>query len=421
MRAPDLLEDRIRDAGASPRTSLDVDALWDDGLRARRRRRTRIAGVSIAAVAVGVLVVPELVGEWAPRVSTRPDAVGGDGSVPDAPTGQPTAACADPEVPSSLMCPHWQREASGSLLVPPVVEGSDVFVSMSDRLVALDVTTGATAWTLELENPVLERPAVSRERVFVSDSTGQLTSLDRETGERQWKVPVGPTRTPVVAGETVVVASVDRLVGLSVVDGSQRWVVPMRGELSSPVVVSAMALVGDGDGVIHAVDTVAGELTWEAEADNGSHLVLDADDDVVVASGFDRPVVGLDRTSGERLWTSETNAGSPAPRFVPGGQVVQAMRDGRVLAFDAREGTSSEVATVFGAREVIVGPEGLLYVVEGDGDATAWTPGGQQVWSTDTRIDSLAVGGTRDEPWMVAVDQGREGLVGLPAPPWEAE
>ena len=415
MSVPDL-EDRIREAAASPRGTVDVESLWTDGVRARRRRRAGVAGVSLAVVAAGLIVVPDLVNGWTPQISGPMDAVDG-GRAGDQEIGEetPSASCDETAGPPSVTCPNWDRAASG-VVVAPVAEGGQVFVGTANRLVAVDVATGGTVWTSEFDGPVNVEPAIDEELVLVSHAPQQLSALDRETGQQRWTVPIGVARAPVVAGESVAVPTDDQLVGLSMLDGSQRWAVPMKGELTRPVVEEGTLFVGDGKGIVKAVDASTGQVTWEAETGNGTHLSLDADGEVVVASGFDRPVVGFDRRSGERLWTSDANAASPAPVLLDGGHVVQAMEDGRLVIFDTVTGTTREIARVWGASQVTVGPDGLLYVLEADGDATALTPDGRQVWAADTRVDSLTITGTPTDSWMVAVDQVDKRLLGIPAP-----
>ena len=64
---------------------------------------------------------------------------------------------------------------------------------------------GGLAWRTETDGTVRSSPAVSRDRVYVGSSDGQLYALDRATGAVRWKYPAGGSvlSSPAVANGLV--------------------------------------------------------------------------------------------------------------------------------------------------------------------------------------------------------------------------
>jgi outer membrane protein assembly factor BamB len=126
------------------------------------------------------------------------------------------------------------RHAAGGVRVPPVVDGTRVFVGADDgRILALDAGSGAVAWeafvgggvtalgaghglvyagagdkqfhcldargktkwTYRIGSSPAGRIAVDRERVYFAAGDNVIRALDRETGNQRWQAPL--TRRPV--------------------------------------------------------------------------------------------------------------------------------------------------------------------------------------------------------------------------------
>ncbi len=96
----------------------------------------------------------------------------------------------------------------------PVVRGGVAYVSHHNQLTAIDLKKGTTLWT---HGPVrasqggffFSRPEVTATQIVVAAANGELTALDRATGNVSWSWQTGyELRTPpVVAGGRLTTAT----------------------------------------------------------------------------------------------------------------------------------------------------------------------------------------------------------------------
>lgn len=327
-----------------------------------------------------------------------------------------TTGCAAADQVASFDCPQWQV-AARDVTAKPVIDGDAVFVGTVDQLVALDATTGKLTWSVDLDGPVLHPPAIGPTDVYVVDARGHLTAIDRSTGESGWTVHAHSLVAPVLTEGTIALATVGKVTGHDVDDGSERWVVKLSGAPSPLAGTGDRVFVGDGNGDARAIDATTGEVVWRVGVD-GWFVALHEDRAAVITSGLSGPLGALDHRTGERLWTSEVEIGWVEPHATLGSGRFHLVHDGRLWAIDPADGSGTPVAAVGTATSLTVGPQGLLYVIAEDGEVTVLTRDGTQLDTpaVEGRVRDLVVSWADGVPWMVAVDADRTRLVGLPAP-----
>jgi outer membrane assembly lipoprotein YfgL len=226
---------------------------------------------------------------------------------------------------------RWRVSLPARVLTPPLVAGGRVFVALSDRsTMAFDGSTGARLWVQTRSgDPLVLRQAgvlLAVGDTLVAGGLGRLQGLNHNNGRVVWDAPLAtPRGTNEVERLVDVVGPVSRL-GNSVcarafnatvgcVDASTGrvvWTRPSQGAvgvhgdeqhvvgsdsdgrlvawqrntgeplwtlerlkyrgLTAPLVVNGRALVGDEQGVVHAVDlkTSADVSRWRAD---GSAIV----------------------------------------------------------------------------------------------------------------------------------------------------
>lgn len=225
---------------------------------------------------------------------------------------------------------------------------------------------GGLAWRTETDGTVRSSPAVSRDRVYVGSSDGQLYALDRATGAVRWKYPAGGSvlSSPAVANGLVLFTRRDGvLVALDAARGSVRWTVKTGTELpfpwgregwdfyvSSPVIAGDLAIFAAGDGNIYALDVATGRQRWRYAAGTlfrsspavaEGHIVVGGADGYVYALGLDGALRWRGETEGATLssekegFDRKTIQGSPA---IADGKVYVGSRDAYLYAFDLRDG-----------------------------------------------------------------------------------
>lgn len=146
-------------------------------------------------------------------------------------------------------------------------------------------------------------PAVTDDGVYVPDRDA-LVKLDRETGEKRWRVPVDtPYAASVVGDDTVVQTGWQETVAVTR-DGKVTW----RRDLQS----RAGAAVADGTvyvaaGDLHELTVKTGETNWQAHLPTeGTAAPVVTDDSVLVSTG---DVRAYSREDGHTEWqTSSVHA-----------------------------------------------------------------------------------------------------------------
>jgi outer membrane protein assembly factor BamB len=117
-----------------------------------------------------------------------------------------------------------QWEIPGPNIPEPLVRTGDVVLASYNRyeLVAFDVADGERQWSKAMYDGDLFAPAVGHSRVFSADEA-TVYALAVESGDVHWNRDFEVAGSPLVVGQSVVVPTRDRIVSLSVTDGSEQW------------------------------------------------------------------------------------------------------------------------------------------------------------------------------------------------------
>ena len=405
-----------------------------DRATTRQRRRTArwLAGsVALAAVlGVAAAVVGRVPDDVASSAGSDRGQVVLPSTAPAAPPPSPSASASElvrpvevtvtpPDClrtePRRLSCPAWTAQSPGGF-GQPVLTGREVLVGTSTGLVALRPDTGGLLWATSVGGQVRHPPAYDAAAVYVADHLGRVSALARGSGDRRWQTDVGSARSgPVVAGDTVVLAGLDQIVGLDADTGKRRWTVAISGIPSPPTVGADTVYVGDGDGTVRALDPVTGNVRWQDALRAWSTALADRGQ-VLLVSGFGQPLRGLDPDTGQQRWESD-----PYPEWTlptaEGASVLYARVDGRIHAVDPTDGTHRTVGDQT-VGQLLAGDAGTLHVVYPAGRLvtlnSAGKPLDEQTW--DDGLQWVTAGTVEASGWLVAVDGSGMQLVAWPAP-----
>ncbi|WP_217642023.1 PQQ-binding-like beta-propeller repeat protein [Halostagnicola kamekurae] len=117
-----------------------------------------------------------------------------------------------------------QWEITGPNIPEPLVRTEDVVLASYDRyeLAAFDAASGDRQWSRAMSDGGLFSPAIGHSRVFSADEE-TVSALAVEDGDVHWERTLEVDGSPLVVGESVVVPTTDRIMGLSIEDGSELW------------------------------------------------------------------------------------------------------------------------------------------------------------------------------------------------------
>jgi len=175
----------------------------------------------------------------------------------------------------------------------------------NDVVVALDASTGKTAWETKYEAPFDETcsqrlgpapraaPLIAGSRLITVSAGGLMNSFDLRTGEKQWAVPLvasssdgkpcGFSSSPVAFGSTIITMAGGKgrgVVALDVATGRQVWASQdFANGYSSPILIDVEGrpeLVAFTAGEVSGLDPVTGALEWSVPhpADYGVNVAM---------------------------------------------------------------------------------------------------------------------------------------------------
>ncbi|MEU5565869.1 PQQ-binding-like beta-propeller repeat protein [Micromonospora musae] len=187
-------------------------------------------------------------------------------------------------------------------------------------------------WTVRT-GPVYREPVVVGSTVYVPGADHTLTALDAGTGRRRWQVRTAepvlstPSLGRVDGVDVLLVAAGTTLLSLDPASGREHWRAAIGGFAAGrPACDGERVYVGAGDSQAHAFDARTGAPLWSfttrVTTDPNTALLYGPWDDrtVLVPNG---PVVvssvsatwGLDRSTGQALWSVAGSAMYAGPRL----------------------------------------------------------------------------------------------------------
>jgi outer membrane protein assembly factor BamB len=203
---------------------------------------------------------------------------------------------------------YEEDQASG----PPAVDDGQLLVrhqGANKGVTAVGMETGERTWLTEFEATLTQTVVVGDDLAYVTGTKGGLDefiggfiyAFDTATGDRKWefKGPGGGTRSNVVFAEGVVYT------GFENKDGS-------------PNVV--------------ALDAETGDVVWEELVGTRPYNLAMAGETLVIGDDTDAAVYAFDATTGEKLWSFDTEERIKSPITVVDGTVLVGDNDGTYYA-----------------------------------------------------------------------------------------
>ena len=250
------------------------------------------------------------------------------------------------------------------LAAPPIVANGRVYtIDTLGSVRAFDARTGGQVWASQTPDIKGNEAAIygggiayDNGRIFATNGLGFVSALSDENGGIAWQVrPGGPLRgAPTVANGAVYVISQDnQIYSLKEEDGTTNWSQPASLEIAgifgaaSPAVGQGTVIAGFSSGELNAYRYENGRQVWQDQLQRTSistsvSSLTDIDADPVIDSGqvfaigAGGRMVGLDITSGQRLWEL-TIAGISTP-WVAGDWVFVVTSDDKLLCIYRQNG-----------------------------------------------------------------------------------
>jgi outer membrane protein assembly factor BamB len=236
-------------------------------------------------------------------------------------------------------------------LTPAVLEDRIYAVDLNGEVTALDRLTGDEKWNVSLDLPVSGGLGVDAQHLYLATMHGEVIALDRANGKVQWRQQVTSEviTAPISNGKIVVAQSIDgKLFAFDVKTGKQVWrfdsivpVLSLRGT-TSPVVSDTYTVSGFANGEIVAIDNQTGVPYWSRpvgvpKGRTELERLVDIDGRSAVQDGrlytvsYQGKLSVIDLLSGQEVWsTPQSSYTGVALGYT---HVYVTSEDGKVVAY----------------------------------------------------------------------------------------
>jgi len=200
--------------------------------------------------------------------------------------------------------------AGGAIWSTPVVdEGTVYFGSLDHNLYAVDATTGQTKWAFKASGEIAATPLVVDGIVYVGSLDDKLYAVYADTGQPKWvfEGAGGWFWSNAVYNNGIIYAgSLDHSVySINAGNGTPIWPKPLRtgGPIyASPIVTGETLVVASGDGIVHGIDLITGSEKWHVGTKSKILASLCAVGDTVYISTQQSDLWAVDARTGVLIW-----------------------------------------------------------------------------------------------------------------------
>ena len=198
--------------------------------------------------------------------------------------------------------PAWSYVAGAPIVAPPAVVGDRVYLTNeSGNVTALDRETGEVVWQYESRMTAGVTPAVADGFVFVVLRPGLVSALEADTGEVVWsrRLRTASLPSPTIADGRLYVAESDqnRLLALDAANGETLWEYRLGDwVIAPPVVIDGKVIATANDANVHVInaDTGRRRMIYDAGRSRWVRGGPIATADLLHFSSFNGRIWGID-------------------------------------------------------------------------------------------------------------------------------
>jgi outer membrane protein assembly factor BamB len=324
---------------------------------------------------------------------------------------------------ASTQSQQWDYTFNAAIYTTPVVDGDLVYVgTYSGQVLALSTLArsqnltfpqqryGEWEWDCPTDkgksNAIVADLVISDDALYVASSNGRVYSLDKGTGDENWKredIPVLAEKlwtSPVIQGDTLYISTFnDTIYALSIETGELLdWSFEAKaGFASSPEIDGDTIFVGSFDRHLYAIKIGSNVSMWkfpsEKPAGNWFWASPLVNEGIVYAGCLDGKLYAINATAGKEIWSYMTKdqEGNPSPivssPVLMDNLLIVTNESGNVYVFDLNAKIGDEVVPLktipigvavrssFCAQEGLVyirGEDNQLYIVDIDKGEVSW-------------------------------------------------
>ncbi|MBL4584730.1 MAG: outer membrane protein assembly factor BamB [Pseudomonadales bacterium] len=220
------------------------------------------------------------------------------------------------------------REHDATRLQPTIDGGQLFVVDAEGDLYSLNKTTGERNWVVELGKNITAGVSAADRKLAVGTDKGEVLLLAQSDGSVLWSVTLTEEilSLPQIRDDLMVVQTTGgRFYGLELSDGARRWVyeitlpsLTVRGT-ASPINLGEVSIAGFSTGKIAVIDNEKGGLIWEKpvslpKGKTELERVIDIDstpllrNDVIYAASYQGHVSAFRLYTSKKIWSKPVSS-----------------------------------------------------------------------------------------------------------------
>lgn len=275
------------------------------------------------------------------------------------------------------------------------VDGSHIFIgSEKAKVYALNTNDGSVAWETPVAGEALSRPVVSDGLVLIHTSNGMLQALNSSTGAVKWTVNLdmpalslrGESAPAVAFGAAIVGGDNGRVSAVLLEQGQLIWqqrisqatgvteIDRLSDVDTTPVIINGVVYTLAYNGSFAALDLRTGQIIWKRELGSVHDFIIN-DNHIYLVDQNDR-VIALTTDGGVTVWTQSDllHRNLTSPVLYDGYLVVGDaegymhwinVNDGRFVAQQKLDSSGFQTEPVVaGDKLLIQAKDGTLYALD---------------------------------------------------------
>jgi outer membrane protein assembly factor BamB len=235
----------------------------------------------------------------------------------------------------------------GDVSAPIIIHDRTLFVgNYGGEFFSINRFTGELNWKHKTGGPIRGGAAVSGDDVFIGSTDGYLYCLSSDSGDVVWRFDVGSAifTSPAVGNLCYITTFGGYLVAVDPTSGAKTWEFKTHGSIfSSPVVDDNSVFFGSNDGSLYCVSTADGSMIWRFQTESIVVSTPLVSSDAVIFGGCDARVYFLDKAIGKEFFSYDTSSRIESSPVCYDGMVYVASTDRHIYCF-GQSGTDTAIS-----------------------------------------------------------------------------
>jgi outer membrane protein assembly factor BamB len=299
------------------------------------------------------------------------------------PAVTPPTATGSAHAPAQVWSSRAGRRFTGEITLD---QGTLYGGGVDRKVYAVDLESGAVKWSSRLTGIVAGGVLVSGDTVYAASTRpeGRVSALDRNTGQRIWRVNVGLVSTPLALVDRVLLVANqrDELIGLDPKTGARHWRRRMGPASLAPIPLeSGEVLLTTADSLFR-IATSDGTVRRRVRAPGAVVSPWLRMGDALVAGTADSTVLAINPDSLTLRWKVRLDAPVMNSPAIERDTIYAATRRGTL--YRVFPGTPARAERIVELEWPITAPvtivHGLILLGGADGTIRALDPAGTERW-----------------------------------------